>query len=75
MMLVTGAAGQVGTALVARVTDALTPGRDLVDLSRPAGLAAAVDRLHPTAIVNCAAYTAVDAAHLLDIYRNAHPRA
>jgi len=62
MILVTGATGQLGTAVRALVPNALTPGRDTLDLADPAGLPAVIARLEPTAIINCAAYTAVDAA-------------
>lgn len=65
-VLVTGISGQVGGALVARPAPEgiawLPAGRDSLDLSAPDGIAAAIDALAPDAVVNPAAYTAVDAA-------------
>jgi len=65
-VLVTGITGQVGGALVARdAPDGMTwiaAGRDRLDLSAPDTIAAAVEALAPDAVVNPAAYTAVDAA-------------
>ena len=65
-ILVFGAAGQVAREL-ARATPpaglrAVCHGRDDVDITDPAGVDALVDRTAPVAIVNAAAYTAVDAA-------------
>src|SRR5690606_19028182 len=63
---VTGITGQVGGALASRPPPAgiewLPAGRDRLDLSDPAGIAAALAGLAPDAVVNPAAYTAVDAA-------------
>jgi dTDP-4-dehydrorhamnose reductase len=64
MLLLLGASGQVGTALAGLRDDVIAPGRrelDLavLDLGQARDL---VTSLRPTAIVNCAAYTAVDAA-------------
>ncbi|HEY6254988.1 MAG TPA: dTDP-4-dehydrorhamnose reductase [Xanthobacteraceae bacterium] len=64
-ILVTGVTGQVGGALVARLRPPLTvlaADRAMLDLSRPDALAAVLDRLAPTIIVNTAAYTNVDQA-------------
>lgn len=65
-VLVTGVTGQVGGALVARPApdgiEWIAAGRDRLDLSAPEAIAAAVDALAPDAVVNPAAYTAVDAA-------------
>ncbi|MEQ8396369.1 dTDP-4-dehydrorhamnose reductase [Thalassobaculum sp.] len=65
-VLVTGITGQVGGALVARPApdgmNWIPAGRDRVDLSAPASIAAAIEALAPDAVVNPAAYTAVDAA-------------
>ena len=65
-ILVTGITGQVGGALVARPApegaEWLPAGRDRLDLSAPGGIASALDTLAPDAVVNPAAYTAVDAA-------------
>jgi dTDP-4-dehydrorhamnose reductase len=64
-ILVTGGSGQVGGALV-RLADSATeivaPTRDQLDLTDPRALAAMVEAQPWTAIVNCAAYTAVDKA-------------
>lgn len=65
-VLVTGITGQVGGALVARAAPAgmewLAAGRDRIDLSAPETMARALDAMAPDAVVNPAAYTAVDAA-------------
>lgn len=65
-VLVTGITGQVGGALAGRAAPEginwLPAGRDRLDLSAPATIAAAVEALAPDAVVNPAAYTAVDAA-------------
>jgi dTDP-4-dehydrorhamnose reductase len=63
-LLLLGRSGQVGTALAGLRDDVIAPGRrelDLavLDLGQARDL---VTSLRPTAIVNCAAYTAVDAA-------------
>ena len=64
-ILVTGASGQVGGALIARLRPpdtVLAADRATLDLSRPDAVAAVLDRLTPDVIVNAAAYTAVDQA-------------
>ncbi|MBM7460098.1 dTDP-4-dehydrorhamnose reductase [Rhodococcus coprophilus] len=63
-LLVTGSHGQLGSALVARAAAAGVPIRGVgstdLDITDPAAAAAAIE---PGAVViNCAAYTAVDAA-------------
>lgn len=60
--LILGAAGQVGSHLKACLNDALTWGRTDADFAHPAALEAAVLEAAPSAIVNTAAYTAVDQA-------------
>jgi len=65
-VLVTGVTGQVGGALVARTApdgmEWIAAGRDRLDLSAPDGIAGALAALAPDAVVNPAAYTAVDPA-------------
>jgi len=64
-ILVTGASGQVGGALVTRLRAphmVVATDRAALDLSRPDAVAAVLDRLTPEVIVNAAAYTAVDQA-------------
>lgn len=64
-VVVTGITGQVGGALAAAGGDGLElvpAGRDRIDLADPDGIPAAVDALAPDAVVNPAAYTAVDKA-------------
>ncbi len=63
-ILVTGASGQVGTALTRAGKEwALSPvGRPDFDFERPAAIPALFATLAPRAVVNAAAYTAVDAA-------------
>lgn len=65
-ILVTGGSGQVGAAVVriaaARGMVCHAPGRAELDLADTAGLRAAVAGGKWRAVINCAAYTAVDAA-------------
>ncbi len=65
-ILVTGGTGQVGTALKARAgalgAELVTPGRDALDLLDAGAIDAAVAARDWGAIINCAAYTAVDEA-------------
>lgn len=65
-LLVTGGAGQVGRALV-RVgpeedVEVVALDRAALDITDPTALAAAVAHVRPDAIINAAAYTAVDRA-------------
>ncbi|WP_186775529.1 dTDP-4-dehydrorhamnose reductase [Rubripirellula tenax] len=63
MIFVTGAAGQLGTALCSKLADACVGlSRDQLDLSDCAAIAALVESERPKVIINCAAYTAVDLA-------------
>ncbi|HSM02046.1 MAG TPA: dTDP-4-dehydrorhamnose reductase [Acidimicrobiia bacterium] len=62
MILLTGGSGQLGTALRRLLDTVHAPGRDELDLARPSSLPPAIEALHPSAIVNCAAYTDVDRA-------------
>ncbi len=64
-VLVTGAAGQVGSELSRLGTEAFQPiglSRDDLDITDAAAVARTVERWQPRAVVNCAAYTAVDRA-------------
>jgi dTDP-4-dehydrorhamnose reductase len=64
-ILVTGVTGQVGGALVARLTArhaVIAADRARLDLSEPAAIAGRLDALTPDLIVNPAAYTVVDRA-------------
>jgi len=64
-VLVTGGSGQVGGALVRLAgpdVEIVAPSRDILDLSDPAALATMVGARPWAAVVNCAAYTAVDKA-------------
>ena len=61
-IVVTGASGQLGTAFRSYLADALFLTRSDLDLAEPSSIRATIERLDPAAIVNCAAYTAVDAA-------------
>lgn len=60
-VLVFGKTGQVATELQAR-HDVVALGRDRADLSEPATCAAAIRAIGPAAVINAAAYTAVDQA-------------
>lgn len=62
MMLVFGQTGQVARELARICPDAVFLGRDRADLSDPAACAAAIRDHAPTAVINAAAWTAVDAA-------------
>jgi len=62
-ILVTGAAGQLGRAVVAQLSaahDVVPTTIDDLDISDNASVRARVTDAHPEAIVNCAAYTDVD---------------
>lgn len=60
---VLGANGQVGSALVAQLGNRAIPlTRAQADLSNPDSLAAVLDSIKPDAVINAAAYTAVDKA-------------
>ena len=61
MILVVGKTGQVATELQ-RLSGVMALGRDDVDLSDPAACAAAIRKHAPKAVINAAAYTAVDKA-------------
>lgn len=65
-ILLTGGTGQVGTALrhrlAARGIEAVAPGRDALDLQSPADIDRTVGARPWAAVINCAAYTAVDRA-------------
>ena len=60
-ILVFGKSGQVATEL-ARQADVIALGRDEADLSDPMACAAAIRAHAPEAVINAAAYTAVDKA-------------
>ena len=60
-ILVFGTTGQVATELQ-RQADVLALGRDRADLTDPEACAAAIRQARPTAVINAAAYTAVDQA-------------
>lgn len=60
-ILVFGKTGQVATELAGR-GDVVCLGRDVADLADPAACAAAIREMRPAAVVNAAAYTAVDRA-------------
>jgi dTDP-4-dehydrorhamnose reductase len=62
MILVTGANGQVGTAFRSLLPDATFFGRSELDLQDTASIGPALAAVEPGAIINCAAYTAVDRA-------------
>jgi dTDP-4-dehydrorhamnose reductase len=65
-LLVIGQAGQLATDLVQRAAlrdlDLVALGRPQLDLTQPATITAALARVAPCAIINAAAYTAVDKA-------------
>ncbi len=64
-VVVTGAGGQLGRALAVTVPAGVTMiarTRAQTDVTDPAAIAAMLDTTRPDAVINCAAYTAVDAA-------------
>lgn len=62
MIVVTGAGGQLGTAFRGEFPAARFLERDDLDLADLAGIVPTLSEIGPSAIVNCAAYTAVDRA-------------
>ncbi|MCD1633131.1 dTDP-4-dehydrorhamnose reductase [Martelella mediterranea] len=62
MILVFGQSGQVATELKRILPDALFLSRHEADLTNPAACAAAIAEHRPAAVINAAAYTAVDKA-------------
>ncbi len=64
-VVVTGAGGQLGRELVRSAPAGVVCralGRDELDVGEPGAAAATLDALQPDAVINAAAYTAVDAA-------------
>ena len=78
MILVFGKTGQVATELQ-RLSGVTVLGRDDVDLSAPSACAAAIREHSPKAVINAAAYTAVDMAedeeHLATVINGNAPTA
>lgn len=75
MMLVFGSSGQVATELRDRLPDAVFLGRERADLSTHADIGRIIEDIGPEAIINAAAYTAVDRAEeeeALALKVNAH---
>lgn len=62
MILVFGQTGQVARELARLAPDALYLGRNQADLAQPDACAAAIRAHAPSAVINAAAYTAVDRA-------------
>lgn len=62
MILVFGRTGQVAQELARLAPGAHFAGRDEADLTHPDDCAALIGRLRPAAVINAAAYTAVDKA-------------
>ena len=71
--LVTGAGGQLGTdvtqLLHAYRADVLACDRKALDISDPASVDRVLSEAAPTIVVNCAAYTGVDAAESMSMNR------
>ena len=63
-IVVTGVSGQVGGALLKRLSghEVIGAGRTMLDLTKPDQLGPSLDRARPNLLINCAAYTAVDKA-------------
>lgn len=62
MYLITGCNGQLGRELVARLPDAIAVDRDTLDITDLDAVMRFVRENNVDVIINCAAYTAVDAA-------------
>ncbi|MGO4910230.1 dTDP-4-dehydrorhamnose reductase [Pseudorhodobacter sp. W20_MBD10_FR17] len=62
MILVFGKTGQVATELHALLPDAIFLSRDQANLTDPAACALQIEKHRPEAVINAAAYTAVDKA-------------
>ena len=62
MYLITGCNGQLGRELVARLPDAIAVDRDVLDITDEGAVMRFVRDNNIDVIINCAAYTAVDAA-------------
>jgi dTDP-4-dehydrorhamnose reductase len=60
--LITGAGGMLGSDLAARLDGAVALTRSDLDLCDPAAVREALERHRPATVVNCASWTAVDAA-------------
>jgi len=65
-VILTGASGRLGAVLCADLIatghDVVALGQDELDITRAAQVVAVTNRVRPQAIINCAAYNAVDAA-------------
>lgn len=64
-VLITGADGQVGRATAAAAqggVECRAVGRGALDITQPAQVEACIGEFAPDVVINCAAYTAVDAA-------------
>ena len=61
-LLVFGSTGQLAAALRSSAPDALFLNREAADLTKPDTCAAAIHAAQPSAVINAAAYTAVDRA-------------
>jgi dTDP-4-dehydrorhamnose reductase len=62
VILVTGESGQLGSAFKELLPDALYPSQETFDFTTAASIESVLAEMAPDAIINCAAYTAVDAA-------------
>lgn len=62
MMLVFGSSGQVATELRSQLPDAVFLGRAQADLGADTDISQLIEEVQPEAIINAAAYTAVDKA-------------
>lgn len=79
MLLVFGSNGQVAREVRRRAPDAVFLDRNLADLADPAACAAQIRALRPSAVINTAAWTAVDKAeteeHTATVVNGAAPGA
>ena len=62
MIAVTGVTGQLGAAFLRAIPDAVGLNRQALDLSLPETVSEALETLEVSTLINCGAYTAVDAA-------------
>lgn len=70
MIAIIGAGGQLGSAFMRLIPDAMAVTRAELDLARSDEVAVWMEAHRPDLVINCAAYTAVDAAE--DDARTAH---
>ena len=59
-ILITGSAGMLGRAVVSRVANGIAADHARLDIADELQVAGVLDQVQPSAVINCAAFTAVD---------------